>query len=535
MKNIKRKTYAVVIALYLLLAAATVSIYNITHEPLYANAVLDQSGYTLNVYTKRGMIYDCNMNPLVDENKKYVAAVAPTIETIGYLSTICDKSEREYLASMLESGKPFIMELDEPVEFDGIDVFEVANRYSGNQLAANLIGYLDSEGNGVTGIERSMNGVLKGRHGEITVDYRVDAMGRVIAGDSHIVNDSTYGSSSGAVLTIDSNIQGFAEKAAEKLHKGAVVVTEVGNCEVRAMVSTPSYSPTDLAASAESEDSPFVNRTLTEYSPGSIFKLVVAAAQIESGNGGLVYECTGSTDVGGMSFSCYAGNAHGIVDLEQAVAKSCNCYFINSAKNIGAENILAMAYNMGLGASTELGMDFVSASGNLPSAKELQNARAFANFSFGQGSLTVTPIQAAAVINTIASGGIYTEAKVISGLVDDDYRFTSSKSLLDTKMRVMDRSTAAALQKYMETATLSGTAAPGSPYGCVSGAKTGTAQTGVFENGEELNNFWYTGYVGSEGSPSYCITVMSEAVADDEGKTAQVFKEIAEYISSEIL
>lgn len=533
--DMRKRSYVVLAGLFLFLIIATGSIYNIAKEPEYVYAAVSQSKYSMTVTSSRGIIYDCNMNPLVDQETKLVAAVAPTIETIGYLSAQLGEEDRTFLASKLENGKPFLMDLTERIEYDGIDVFEVSNRYSENQLAPHLVGYLDSEGEGAAGIEKSMNDLLSGQSGSIHVDYRVDALGRVIAGDEHVVADTTKKSDAGVVLTIDSGIQEFAEQAAQKLSVGAVLVTEVPNCEVRAMVSVPGYSPHTLGEVANATDAPLVNRTMQAYIPGSVFKLAVAAEELELDAAGYEYTCLGSVEVEGLSFSCYASKAHGTVDLQGAVEKSCNCYFIGAARAMGAENALAMAYNLGFARSAELGKDLTSQSGTLPAIKDLSSLRALANFSFGQGEITATPLQIAGMVNTIASGGQYTEPKVIAGTVDADHRFTSSDySQQNRKTQVMKRATALTLQDYMEAAVKSGTAASGAPGGITAGAKTGTAQTGVFEGKDELNHFWYTGYICDDSGPRYCITVLRESTVTDEGAAAEVFKEIAEYISKNI-
>lgn len=100
--------------------------------------------------------------------------------------------------------------------------------------------------------------------------------------------------------------------------------------------------------------------------------------------------------------------AHGELDLEGALAHSCNCYFINAARVLGGQEILSMAYNLGFGSAQEFGRGLWTATGELPTLQSLGNARALANFSFGQGELTATPLQVCAMLNAVASGGQYT-------------------------------------------------------------------------------------------------------------------------------
>ncbi len=527
----KRKAYAVFFLLLLLFGAACFSIVSISGSAEYVAAAEGQSVYQLDVAQTRGAIYDCQLRPLVGEKRKWIAAIAPTIEAIGALEKATGGEYRQRLALALKDGKPILMELERSLENPCIDLFNVPQRYQEDQLAPHVIGYLDSTGSGVSGIELAMNDVLESHAGKATVYYQVDALGRVVAGGDRQVADSLRESRGGIALTLDSDLQREVQKASEPLKKGAVVITEVPNCEIRALVSLPSYSPTDLGAAAEDPDGPLVNRAFCAYAPGSVFKLVGAAAKLENGGSAKEsFECTGVVNAGGMLFHCFDGMAHGKVDLKGALEQSCNCYFINSGRSLGGQNILNMAYNLGLGAEQEFGRGLFSEAGRLPEAASLENARALANFSFGQGELTVTPVQMCGVVNAIASGGTYRSPKLIAGTVNSELKMTETQSIADKTLRVMSVSTAETIRNSMEGAVKEGTAKPGAPKNCTAGIKTGTAQTGVYQGKEELLHFWYCGYVCDETGPRYCVTVLRESAVDDLGVTARVFRAVAEYL-----
>lgn len=535
-ENMKKKVYVLFGFLVVMLGLACYSMLHVSRQSAYVDAAGRQSIYKLTVGTSRGNIYDANMNLLVGSTKKTVAAVIPTIENISVLNTVLGEEKRSLLGSALENGKPFVVELEENIEQDGIDVFEVPVRYSAGQLAVHVIGYLDSEGNGATGVEKAMNDVLQQSRGEISVHYSVDAMGRAITGADREIRNTVADSNGGVVLTLDQNIQQAAEEAAKKLGTGAVIVTEVPNCEIRALVSVPDYDLDNIEAAAKSADSPMMNRAFSAYSPGSVFKLVDAAVSIGEGFETDEYECTGSIEVDGLTFNCISSTAHGKMNLHTALQNSCNCYFINAVQKTGSQPVLTMAYNMGFGAATEFGRGLYSNAGNLPELKDLDNARALANFSFGQGSLTVTPLQVAGMLNTIATGGEYTQPKLISGTVDDSLKFFPvSSEILNEKTRVMESSTAALIRGYMESAVNYGTGKSGKAEGVKTGAKTGTAQTGIYIEEDELNHFWYAGYICDAEGPRYCITVLCESVVSDDGAAAKTFQEISKYIASEIM
>lgn len=526
--KIKIKAYIVLGALLLLLGLAGHSMANISGDAEYVAAAGQQSIYKLDVAKARGTIFDCNLTPLTGSTRRRVAAVAPTIESIGAIESATAGKYRDRLAAALADGKPFAMEIDRWVEDNCVDMFNVPKRYQEDQLAPHVVGYLDSLGRGAAGIELAMDDALHMYSGEISVYYTVDALGRVIAGAQRLVADSLEKPLGGVAVTLDSKIQQLAEESSKELGKGAVVVTEAPNCEIRALVSLPDFDPNRIGEITQSREAPLLNRAFCPYSPGSVFKLVAAAAELENGKAGGSFECTGSLNAGGLAFHCFDGKAHGKVNLKGAIEKSCNCYFISSVRAMGAQPVLAMAYNLGLGAGQEFGRGLYSDAGLLPEAKELSGARALANFSFGQGTVTTTPLQLCGMLNAIAADGVYSTPKLIAGLVSEGGELIPQQPVTDVVLQAMSGETAKKLREYMINGAKQGTGAAGAPTGVTVGIKTGTAQTGIFDNGEELCNFWYCGFVEDSTGRRYCITVLKESVAKDGGATGRVFRKVAE-------
>lgn len=527
----KRKAYGVFVLLLLFFGAAVGSIIRVSGGAEYVAAAQKQSLYELNIGTARGMIYDKDLNPLLGEGTHTVAAVAPTIEAIGALEKATEGKYRERLKSALESGKPFLMELRQPITHPCIDLFTVSERYREDQLAPHVIGYVDSLGAGVSGVELAMNDVLEEYGGRAAVYYQVDALGRVVAGGDREVIDTLSDLSGGVALTLDSDLQRAAEDSAKLLKKGAVVVTEAPNCEIRALASVPTYSPADLGKVTAQKDGALVNRAFCAYAPGSVFKVVGTACALESGLEAKQFTCTGSVNAGGLMFHCIDNTAHGPLNLRGALMQSCNCYFINCARSLGGQSMLSMAYNLGLGAQQEFGRGLFTSSGTLPGAEALENTRALANFSFGQGETEVTPVQLCGLLNAIVSDGIYSTPKLIAGTVSKEMELFPSQPVTEKTVQVMSADTAKTLKSYLESTVQEGTAKAGKPDGMAAGAKTGTAQTGVYEKGEELLHFWYCGYVKQDDGPTYCITVLAESTPSDHGAAAKVFRKIAESLS----
>ena len=493
----------------------------------YTEAAGRQSLYTLTAAKARGTIYDRNLQPLTNAERVYVAAVIPSRETLAKLNRAVPEEKREVLRTALESGKPFLIEVTTPVSDDGIQTFSVTKRYANPQPAANLLGYLDSDYNGADGVEKSFDALLAENHGEIDVTFAIDALGNAISGETMHVENTYRFADGGVMLTLDKRIQQCVENACAEIKKGAAVILDCKTGEILASASFPAVDPNDLAACMENEDAPFVNRALCAYTPGSVFKLICAASALECGiDYKEVYTCTGSIVVDGLTITCYGGKAHGEVNLHTALRSSCNGYFIQLVQKLGAEKILSMAEKLGFGTSVSLADNLETAAGSLSNAQALKNARALALFSFGQGETTVSPLNLAAAVNAIAADGIYMTPRLVYGTVDTNLSVQETEE--NTGEKVMEPTTAARLRAYMESTARFGTARIGAPQNCVSGIKTGTAQTGVYdENGEEIENYWYAGYIcNAQEEPLYPLVVLEETAG--EMHVPQAFRKIGE-------
>ena len=527
-----RKAVTVALALMLGFTASVRSLWHTAGREDYVAAALGQSRYRLDIAVGRGAILDCHEDPLVDRETRVLAAIAPTEQGVGRLDQATGGRYRLRLREALEDGKPFLLEAD-PVTagqiegLPGVTLFRVPRRLSAEQPAVQLIGQTDTQGQGISGVELALEDVLGAWGGELSATYPVDALGRVPAGGRPEV-ENTLSPGAGVSLTLDLTLQRLAEEEGAALGKGAVVITEVPGCEIRAMASFPTYSPEDLAHAVDDPDSPLLNRALCAYAPGSVFKLAVAAAALERGIPPEHFRCTGSLNADGLLFHCYGGRPHGEVDLRGALTHSCNCYFISLGRSLGGQPLLSMAYDLGLGQAQEFGRGLFTDSGTLPAAEELENLRALANTSFGQGAVTVTPLQLCGLVNAIAARGVYHSPRLLAGLVDSSGRVSPVTSSADREVRVMKESTARILQSAMAGVAREGTGQPGDPGVGWVALKTGTAQTGVFDGDRELLHFWYCGMVGpAPDQPRYCVTVLAESTPDDEGAAARVFRETA--------
>ena len=510
------------------------NIYNISQGEWLSQAANSQNTYRLDIARLRGEIYDCRKNKLVETEQKSVAAVVPCIESKTELVKKLSNTKRESILTLCSSIEPFAINLTEDnISAKGIDIFKVPIRYSDSQLCQHIIGYIDSSGKGICGIEKAYNDYLSKTGAKISVKYDVDALGRLLEGKEREIDDKSYLQTKGIVLTIDSRIQKIVEKEASKnLDCGAVVITEVPSCKIRACASFPGYSVYDIEKALNDERSPFLNRAIESYNVGSVFKLLTSAVAMEAGvSNDYSFECCGSIHVEDAKFNCFNGVGHEKVDMKDAIAYSCNSYFVDISKNIEPAKFLDKCKELGFGQSIELAPGYFSDCGNLPTEKQLKNPKTMANFSFGQGPLLATPIQISGLINAIASKGVYNEPSLVEGLVNENLDFVEKKERPQAK-RVMSEQIANFLCESMKSAVEYGTSTKGKPENLTAAAKTATAETGLEKNGEMVEQAWYCGFYPAD-NPKYSIVVFME-----DGKSGSncgpTFKEIADSIYNQI-
>lgn len=528
MKKISKEKQRIIVVFSLVLLFyfyGIYTLYNIVIKDEYALVVSSQSQSRIELATSRGNIYDCNLNPLVNLEDDILAVAVPSVNAYSDVIEFVEIDAETFLSS----STPISFYADYVIDSDYIDYFSVYDRYTEYSIAENLIGYTDNSGNGITGIESAFNDILSSSGGSLIYNYDVNALGNIILGGDNYYENTLDEVTAGIVLTIDSEIQKYAEELSLLLKKGSILVINTQNDEIKAIVSVPSYEQDSVYEYLDDENSPLINRSFSAYTPGSVFKLLVSISALEYGyDDRLTYDCTGEIEVDGVCISCYGGTAHGEVNMHTALVNSCNCYFINLALEIGAEEIYETAEDFGFGSITEFYENYNSSAGNLPELSSLMYDGNLANVAIGQGDLLATPIQIASMINTIASDGIYNELKIYLGEMLTDGTVIYEE--YEDGIRITEQWIAEDIQKYMESTADYGTAKNGNTEEYLVGAKTGTAQTGVYENGEELLNYWYAGYVGKFTFAEYVIVVLEEGAVSGENNTAEVFKLMTEFL-----
>lgn len=522
----RKRAVVIMFSLVLIFSATGIRMFSLVGNISQASA--SSSSMLIDIETLKGTIYDCNMKPLTNGETVLYAAAKPSAYSLGQLKGKVLPDVFQSVMERMASGKPVAVKIDSSIKPSGdIKEIKVAKRYPESSLACHIIGYLDSAGQGISGVEKSYNNLLSADVSAVKVRFLSNAKGRVMLGENiEIIGNQIP--ESGVVLTVDKNIQYITEKALDNSGAdcAAAVVIEVESGAIRACVSRPSFDPDNVSDSLNNNKSPLINRALLPFSVGSVFKPVVAAAALENGIENFEYNCTGKVVYSGVTFNCHKKDGHGIMNMESAVANSCNTYFISLAIEIGATEIVENAEKFGFGKETVLTNGIRSSSGYMPDISELDSKAAIANLSFGQGSLLATPLQICNVMATLARGGIYIDPYLIEGEVDKNGVMTPIK-LYGERKQIISEKTAKQIGRFLEKVITDGSGTRAKSDFVTAAGKTATAQTGKFIGEDEVYNAWFAGYFPAE-NPQYAVVIMKENGGEGALSCAPVFKEIAE-------
>ena len=473
---------------------------------------------TLPVGTTRGKIYARDGSLLVDRTERLKAAVSPCGETRTLLERTlgADAAQKE-----METRAPLLLDVDEAVTGENVRTFSVPRRYTEGDLAAHLVGTLDAQENGATGIERAFDDLLTAKGGSLSVRFFVNAQGQVLAGLDKEVIDRGFNSRAGVVLTVDPNAQQIVEDTLRhsKMESGCAVLLDTDTGEVRALASVPGFDRNDLSSAPDGAQR---NKALGVYAPGSVMKPLLAAFALEQGvSQSKHFICPGHITVGDTTFRCYGGKAHGRQTMGEALQNSCNVYFIRLLQTLDAGAYLQFLRTLGFGDCVPLCENLRSEAGILPPLAALQSPGQRALLAFGQGVLLVSPLHLVQAYHVLATGKLVLPT-VLFGTADE--KGAVIKAPKQPSSQVLSENTVAALRSMLTQKA--GVSRAYTPAFAVAG-KTGTAQSGAFRNGKEICRTWFCSFFPA-GNPHYVLVLLNEDGETGSADCAPVCKEICE-------
>lgn len=531
--------------LLIMIAVKLFNIQAITGQQYSTEAAMQQSRNRI-IYRERGDILDRNGISFTGRDTYWKAILQPVtlLNNPNALRIITDVLgfDAAYLKEQLSKDNlPYITNITaaqaraiSDSSLTGISVIDLRKRYNEHTLAAHILGYVDESGaEGLAGIEKAYQNTLK-RGGGVYAGILADAGNSYMDEFGYRIWNSMGKERLNIQLTLDYHLQSIVESTMDHMvDKGAVVLLDILNGDILAISSRPDFNPSNINPSLSDEEQPLFNRALGTYIPGSIFKMITAAAALENNfSPDVMYNCPGYVDLGGLKMKCtsYDEGGHGNINMVQAFARSCNSYFINLGMEVGRDKILAMADKFGLGRKTGLENEGIEESaGILPSYIGNASPAEIGNISIGQGEILVSPIQAANIASVIANGGLLHDVSLIKAIVNSQGEKVRNVSVPKWS-RAISKETAAALQGMMLLTVQSGTgkwADIGGHGG--SAGKTGSAETGWVKDNRNILHAWFSGYFPVD-CPRYALCVFIEDGQSGSSSAAPIFAEISAQI-----
>jgi cell division protein FtsI (penicillin-binding protein 3) len=465
-----------------------------------------QSERTVNLDPRRGPILDRGGRALavsVDAESLYAvpqdisdpqATAAALARALGM-----DAGERRELVAQLGKDRAFAWvrrKLDpatarrvRDLQLDGVGFLTEHRRYyPQRELAAHVLGWVGLDNTGMSGIEYAFEQEIRGRAAKVVV--HTDARRRPV---SHTERPSTEGDT--VVLTLDERIQHVAERELERAMAesqaaaGSVVVVEPFTGEVLAMAGRPTFNPNRYAAFPSSR---WRDRMVSDaFEPGSIFKLVVAAAALQErvASPGDVLDCgNGVIDIAGTVIHDHKAFDH--LTFREAVSHSSDIGMIRIGQRLGRDNLYRYVRAFGFGEAT--GVDLPGESTGLLKPTARWSALTLPSMSFGQ-EVGVTPLQMAMAAAVVANGGYLMKPLIVRRIEDAEGRVVSETKPLVVR-RVLEPETVDTLTEMLKLVVTDGTGRRAEVPGYVVAGKTGTAQkvdpaTGRYSNVDHVASF----------------------------------------------
>ncbi len=537
----------------------------------YSERAQRQQQRTFEVAPHRGVLYDRNMRELamtvqVDsiyavpsemENKD---AAAKVLASITHLDPEDSFTTEKAIADRLDQGrnfawvarrvKPEVAARIRDLNMKGIYFQKEFQRFYPNSvIAAQILGYVGLDDNGLGGLEQKFDKRLHGAPGEVFT--ALDARRRIIGSTAQEPKPGQN-----LQLTIDENIQFMAEQALEhamqrtQAANGTIVVQDVHTGEILALAIRPTFNPNDFR-----HTTPALLRdhaVSDVYEPGSVFKLVTYSAAIDQhlAKPDDMIDCQGGqiTLAGRVIHDDKSDRGLGVVSIATALARSSDVAAVKLALRVGPDRFYQYIRDFGFGGRT--GMELPGETRGLLRPPSKWSGSSIGSLAIGQ-EVGVTPVQLVSMVSTIANGGVYLPPRILMpDQVDHPANAQPAPSLHADPFkpgedlpdplppgahRVISTLTAAQMRQMMEGVVLFGTGKPAQLNGYSSGGKTGTAQkvdpvTHLYSKTMHIASF---AGIAPVNNPVIAVAVVIDSPKGDYYGTAvsaPVFAEVAQQV-----
>jgi cell division protein FtsI (penicillin-binding protein 3) len=480
----------------------------------YVERAQKQQQRTFEVAPRRGILYDRNMRELamtvqvdsvyavpneIDDKDK--ASYARTLASLTHIDAADTQTTEDQIAKRLNDGhgfawvarrvKPEVSARVRALNLKGVYFQKEFQRfYPNSQIAAQALGYVGIDDNGLGGLEQKFDSRLHGTPGRVLT--AIDARRHVLGSVEHEPDPGQN-----LQLTIDENIQFMAETALdhvmqkERADNGTIVVQDVHTGQILALAMRPTFNPNDFRHTTPAL---LKDHAVSDvYEPGSVFKLVTYSSALDSNvaRPDDMIDCQGGqiTLAGRVIHDDKSDRGMGVVTVATALARSSDVAAVKLALKVGQDRFYQYVRDFGFGART--GMELPGETRGLLRPTKRWNGSSIGSIAIGQ-EVGVTPIQLVSMVSTIANGGTYLPPRILMPSQLDAGANGQSAPLLESRPfrlndelpnplppgahRVISEMASAQMRKMMEGVVLYGTGKEAQLNGFSAGGKTGTAQ-----------------------------------------------------------
>lgn len=493
----------------------------------------DQWNREIPVVASRGLITDTNGEILAGNRTTYSVFLRPkAVINAEYTATVLGAMysvDPNKLFESIKGGKVSEITVARQVSKESIEklvTYDLAGvyysrdnsrQYTYNDVLCQVLGFTSNDGSGLSGVEKYYNTVLSGKNGEIS--YTTDIVGKETENSVVIYSEAQAGDE--IRLTVDIDIQLAAEDAVRKAYSSSgarsvsCIVLNPQNFDILALANYPSYDLNNVPRDdKEILNSQSRNSVVCDiYEPGSTFKIVTAAADIEEylrGNSSAyspsyVFNSSRTRSVDGTTIKCWSDHSngkHSNQTLAEALNNSCNPCFTDIALSLGTEKFYDYLTAFGFGGIT--GIDFGGEAAGMLIPETMVRGCDLARIGFGQ-TIAVTGIQLACAAAASVNGGYYYAPHLLKAVVSGKNikRYTPV-----LKYRPISEKASSTLATMLEGVVRDGSGKKAYIEGYKVGGKTGTAQK--YENGHIASGKYVSSFVGffPADNPQYLTLII---------------------------
>ncbi len=563
----------------------------IQYEQLFVDANRNRTK-TKDIVADRGFIYDSKMNLLVSNepsydlvlNKEDIRRGDDIIGMLERAKEIVD-FDMEYVKKSLRDNKIPSILISRGLSISDIAYFEEyadnfpglsvelhsVRKYTDGLAYSHILGYVsevtqdDIDKNkdiykrgsniGTMGVELEYENELRGRSGYMVVER--DARGRIV----DILKKNPAIAGNDIILTIDAELQKYVSEIMDG-KKGAIAVLDISDNSLLTLYSAPSYdlnmftpylNETEWARIHRDKRSPLVNRPIEGlYSPGSVYKIVMALAGLEEKvvDHKTTFKCLGTFHLNSyFSYRCWKRTGHGVVNLQESIAQSCDIYFYNLGLALDIDKIEYYSKLFSLGEYT--GIDLPNEKTGIFPSRQWKKAATgdiwypgdTVNTSIGQGYMTSTPLQIGVMMSGVFNGGKIYKPRIVKGIIKQETgeyieKESELKHQISVPKDIREHIMAGLIDAVYKRG---GTSRRAAVKEMKIGGKTGTAQvvsakvTEKYDKNEipeeYRDNAWFAGVFPAK-EPKYVVVVLMENGGSGGASAAPVGGQIMEKMLS---